>query len=246
MASKLSLGYSRHLAVLKELECVVPCYEDQRKIETAIIFCDAHLVALQKLIAKYEAIKKATVNLLLKPKEGWRRIRLDDCCMCLDNMRKPVNEEMRQSMKGDIPYCGANGIVDYVNDYTINDSVILIAEDGGYFDEYQTRSIAYMIIGKAWVNNHAHILKAKNGYCQDYIFHTLEHKNIVPFITSGTRAKLTKRELLNIEINAPESVYEQRKIAAQISAIDNALNDCRAQLAKAQSLKQGMMSYFFG
>ena len=224
----------------------LPEIPEQKAISKSLS-CINHLIfSLQNLAFKYEAIKKATVNLLLKPKEGWRRIRLDDCCMCLDNMRKPVNEEMRQSMKGDIPYCGANGIVDYVNDYTINDSVILIAEDGGYFDEYQTRSIAYMIIGKAWVNNHAHILKAKNGYCQDYIFHTLEHKNIVPFITSGTRAKLTKRELLNIEINAPESVYEQRKIATQISAIDNALNDCRAQLAKAQSLKQGMMSYFFG
>ena len=228
------------------LKIEIPSYVEQKHIASTLSTFDDYTGLLQSLIAKYEAIKKATVNLLLKPKAGWQRIRLDDCCMCLDNMRKPVNEEMRQSMKGDIPYCGANGIVDYVNDYTINDSVILIAEDGGYFDEYQTRSIAYMIIGKAWVNNHAHILKVKNGYCQDYIFHTLEHKNIVPFITSGTRAKLTKRELLNIEINAPESVYEQRKIAAQISAIDNALNDCRAQLAKAQSLKQGMMSYFFG
>ena len=236
-----------HPSVIKnEYIIAYPDIDTQNKIATVIASCDDYITAIQSLITKYEAIKKATVNLLLKPKAGWQRIRLDDCCMCLDNMRKPVNEEMRQSMKGDIPYCGANGIVDYVNDYTINDSVILIAEDGGYFDEYQTRSIAYMIIGKAWVNNHAHILKVKNGYCQDYIFHTLEHKNIVPFITSGTRAKLTKRELLNIEINAPESVYEQRKIAAQISAIDNALNDCRAQLAKAQSLKQGMMSYFFG
>ncbi len=34
-------------------------------------------------------------------------------------------------MHGDIPYCGANGIVDYVNDFTIDDSIILIAEDGG-------------------------------------------------------------------------------------------------------------------
>ena len=149
-------------------------------------------------------------------------------------------------MKGCIPYCGANGIVDYVNDYTINDSVILIAEDGGYFDEYQARSIAYKMTGKAWVNNHAHILKAKDGYCQDYIFHSLEHKNIVPFITSGTRAKLTKRELLNIEIDVPENAYKQHKIAAQISAIDNMLKDCHAQLATMQSLKQGMMSYFFG
>ena len=39
---------------------------------------------------------------------------------------------------------------------------------------------------------------------------------------------------------------EQRKIAKQIAAIDEVLNDCKKQLNKAQQLKQGMMSYFFG
>ena len=223
-----------------------PFKELQRQIVTALDSIQTQIKATQKLIAKYEAIKKATVNLLLEPKAGWKRMKLDEICMCLDNYRKPVNEVERAGMQGDIPYCGANGIVDYVNDFTIDDSIILIAEDGGYFDQYESRPIAYRMSGKAWINNHAHILKAKSDYCQAFIFYSLEHKDITPFITSGTRAKLTKGELSNIEIDTPSSFQKQRKIAEQISAIDKVLADYKAQLEKARQLKDGMMSYFFG
>ena len=231
---------------IESLEVTIPDVDEQDKIANAITSIDTHISALQSLITKYEAIKKATVNLLLEPKAGWKRMKLDEICMCLDNYREPVNEVERASMHGDIPYCGANGIVDYVNDFTIDDSIILIAEDGGYFDQYESRPIAYRMSGKAWINNHAHILKAKRDYCQDFIFYSLEHKDITPFITSGTRAKLTKGELSNIEIDTPPSFQEQRKIAEKIIAIDNALADYKAQLEKARKLKAGMMSYFFG
>ena len=232
--------------ILSNLQLPKPEIEEQCSIAVSLSTIDTNISALQSLIAKYEAIKKATVNLLLKPKDGWKRMKLDEICMCLDNYRKPVNEVERAGMQGDIPYCGANGIVDYVNDFTIDDSIILIAEDGGYFDQYESRPIAYRMSGKAWINNHAHILKAKSDYCQAFIFYSLEHKDITPFITSGTRAKLTKGELSNIEIDTPSSFQEQRKIAEQITAIDNVLADYKAQLEKARQLKDGVMSYFFG
>ena len=232
---------------LKNFEFYFPTNNSEQEfIVSCLVAIDNHISSLQTLISKYQAIKKSTVNLLLKPKTGWKRMKLDEICMCLDNYRKPVNEVERADMQGDIPYCGANGIVDYVNDFTIDDSIILIAEDGGYFDEHDSRPIAYRIKGKAWINNHAHILKAKKEHCQDFIFYSLEHKDITPFITSGTRAKLTKGELSNIEISVPSSFPEQYKIAEHIAAIDNVLTAYKIQLEKARQLKAGMMSYFFG
>ncbi len=94
----------------------------------------------------------------------WKVMTLDQTTNCLDNLRVPLNAEQRAKMKGDIPYCGANGIVDYVDDFVIDDEILLLAEDGGYFDEYQTRPIAYRMSGKCWVNNHAHILVAIDGF----------------------------------------------------------------------------------
>ena len=73
-------------------------------------------------------------------------------------------------MPGPYPYCGANGVLDHVNAFVLDEDVILIAEDGGYFDEFAHRPIAYRMSGKIWVNNHAHILKAKPGYNQGYLY----------------------------------------------------------------------------
>ena len=104
---------------------------------------------------------------------------LGEIADCLDGLRIPLNEAQRAAMEGDYPYCGANGVLDYVNDFVIDDDIILMAEDGGYFDEYESRSIAYRMTGKCWVNNHAHILKAKSGFDQGFLFYSLVHKNIL-------------------------------------------------------------------
>ena len=96
--------------------------------------------------------------------------------------RIPVNGEDRDRRSGDIPYYGANGLQGYIDDFIFDEPLILIAEDGGRFDEYLSRPIAYRIAGKSWVNNHAHLLRAKDGFCQDAVFYCLEHKDIQEFI----------------------------------------------------------------
>ena len=93
----------------------------------------------------------------------WLTTTIGEACDILDSMRVPVNEEERNKRSGDVPYYGANGLQGYIDGYLFDEPLILMAEDGGYFDEYQTRPIAYRIKGKSWVNNHAHILRAIKG-----------------------------------------------------------------------------------
>lgn len=144
-------------------------------------------------------------------------------------------------MKGDYPYCGANGVLDFINDYCLDSTVILIAEDGGYFDEYMTRPIAYRMSGKIWVNNHAHILKSKPEINQDFLYYALVHKNILNFLVSGTRAKLNRSELDKIVVRLPNNMVEQTAIASILSDMDTELTTLETQLQKARQLKQGMM-----
>jgi type I restriction enzyme S subunit len=128
-----------------------------------------------------------------------------------------------------------------VDDYVIDDDIILIAEDGGYFDEYETRPIAYRMIGKCWVNNHAHILKAKNGFDQSFLFYTLVHKDIQVFLASGTRAKLNKSEMWKISSTIPNDVAEQQAIAEVLSDMDAEITELEQRRDKTQAIKQGMM-----
>lgn len=228
--------------IAKKLPIIVPpTLEEQTAIATALSDTDAFIASFEELIAKKRNIKQGAMKELLKPKEGRQAKKLGDIVDVLDNLRKPLNERERQNIKGNIPYCGANGIVDYINDYIIDDEIILMAEDGGYFDEYKTRPIAYRMTGKCWVNNHAHILKAKNGFSQDFIFFSLAHKNILDYINGGTRAKLNKGELLNIEISMPVQEIEQKEIAEILLNIDAEINALELKLQKYRQIKTGMM-----
>ncbi len=173
------------------------------------------------------------------PKD-WELISVEDCFDILDNQRKPLNESERNLMRGDIPYYGANGVVDFVNEFLFDEDLILIAEDGGYFDEFQTRPIAYKVKGKAWINNHAHVLKAKNGYFQDYLFYCLEHKNILIWLNGGTRAKLNKGDLEKLPIQiAP--LPEQKAIARVLSTADAAILTTEKLITQKELRKKWLM-----
>ena len=173
--------------------------------------------------------------------EDWETVTIEGCCEILDNKRIPVNAEERELRIGNIPYYGANGLQGYIDAYIFDEPLILIAEDGGYFDEFATRPIAYKIFGKSWVNNHAHVLRAKNGYCQNAIFYALEHKDIQPFIVGGTRAKLNQSALRAITLNLPKSEKEQLQIATILSCLDHAIERTEAIIDKQQQIKTGLM-----
>ena len=132
-------------------------------------------------------------------------------------------------------------MLDFVNSYVVDDDIILMAEDGGYFDEYVYRPIAYRMIGKCWVNNHAHILKANAEHDQGFLYYSLVHKNILDYLASGTRAKLNKSEMNKIEVLLPREKNEQTAIAAILSDMDAEIAALEAKLAKARNLKRGMM-----
>lgn len=174
--------------------------------------------------------------------EEWVVKTIEQTCEILDSQRIPLNEETRKGMKGNIPYYGANGLLDYISDHIFDDELILIAEDGGYFEDYQNRPIAYLVAGKCWVNNHAHVLKVReNGFVTKYIFYTLEHRNILPFIKGSTRSKLNQKDLRSIRIPVPSSSEEQRKIAEILSTADEAIQKTDEIIQKTRELKKGLM-----
>ncbi|KAF5424804.1 MAG: type I restriction enzyme, S subunit [Candidatus Methanomarinus sp.] len=143
--------------------------------------------------------------------EEWKVTTIEKGCEILDNRRIPINSEERVKIKGNIPYYGANGVQDYINDYIFNEDLILLAEDGGYFDEFDNRPIAYTISGKSWVNNHAHILRVKNHMDNYFVFYNLVHKNILFYIKGGTRSKLNQSELKKIKFPFPPRTAPHRR-----------------------------------
>jgi type I restriction enzyme, S subunit len=170
---------------------------------------------------------------------SWNVLAIRDMADIFDNLRVPLSSETRSTMKGIFPYCGANGIVDYINDYRFDGEYILIAEDGGNFYDFQSRPIAYMMKGKFWVNNHAHVLKARNNL-NKFLFYSLEYKDITQYIIGSTRTKLNRGVLELIPVIQPP-VKEAQKIAEILSTVDEKIDVINAQIAKTEELKKGLM-----
>ena len=172
--------------------------------------------------------------------EHWRENRLEDLVEVLDHLRVPVNSDARAKRQGDVPYYGANGQQGWIDQPLFDERLILLAEDGGNFDEFRTRPIAYRIEGPAWVNNHAHIIRAFDGVNQDFIFWAVVNKDIRRYIAGGTRSKLTQAELRAIELVTPP-LPEQRRIAEILDTLDEAIRKTEQVIAKLQQMKQGLL-----
>ena len=120
--------------------------------------------------------------------EGWRWVRLGEVCEIWDALRKPVKKKDRRP--GDVPYCGANGIIDYVDGYTHVGEFVLLAEDGGFYGPGEPS--AYMMSGRFWANNHVHILRSKPDHLTNqFLYYWLIACDLRPFLTGATRPKLT-------------------------------------------------------
>ena len=142
-------------------------------------------------------------------------IRVEDCCEILDSQRKPVTESER--IPGMYPYYGANGMQGTINQYIFDDKLVLVAEDGGHFGS-KTKPIAYLVNGKCWVNNHAHVLRSKKGFLAEYICYSLMFYKIESYINGTTRQKLTQAALRKLLI-PKRSVEYQKAIVDRLDLV---------------------------
>jgi type I restriction enzyme, S subunit len=158
----------------------------------------------------------------------------------LDHKRKPITESER--VTGPYPYYGANGIQDYVADWIFDEELILLAEDGGHFED-PDRGVAYKISGKSWVNNHAHVLRPTNVDV-DYLKHILRNMDLMPYVNGATRLKLTKANASRIKIPLPP-LAEQKRIAELLDTADRILKQRESAIAKLDQLAQSVFVDMF-
>ena len=142
-------------------------------------------------------------------------------------------------MKGVYPYYGASGIVDYVNDYIYDEPLILLGEDG---ENILSRNLplAFLVDGKIWVNNHAHVLRAKEGVNRQYLCAFLESLDYTDLNSGTAQPKLNQEKCKNIEIYLPE-FEEQTSIAEALSDVDSLISFLQKLIEKKKAVKQGAM-----
>ena len=170
------------------------------------------------------------------------KVNLENVCFILDSQRVPITASER--IAGSYPYYGANGLQDYVNDYIFDDELVLLAEDGGNFGS-KDRPIAYRVSGKCWVNNHAHVLKAKDNVNVDYLCYSLMFYDVSNLVNGATRQKLTQADMKKMVIPLP-SLEEQQKIAATLDKVTDLINLRKKELERLDLLVKSRFVEMFG
>lgn len=137
---------------------------------------------------------------------GWEVTSIGSVTQNYDSKRIPLSQNERDTMKGDVPYYGATGVMDYVNRHIFEGHFVLIAEDGSVMDA-KGNPIVQMIWGKTWVNNHAHVLQGCNGYSNELLYLLLQHVPVVKIMTGSIQKKINQDNLNNYRIpQIPNSI----------------------------------------
>ena len=151
-------------------------------------------------------------------------VELGEVVDILDYLRRPITKSDRKS--GPYPYYGATGVLDHVEGFLFDEPLVLVGEDGAKWGAGETS--AFLIEGKTWVNNHAHVLRPKHDRLLDrFLVEILNEADLTPFVTGVTVPKLNQEKLRSIKIPLPP-LEVQKEIVAEIEGYQKVINGARA------------------
>ena len=238
--------YAKDIAAI---EIPVPPLEEQKRIVELLDAATAHVTELN---ACYEQARTHVNNLFtsalrdeLEGNPDWPVKTLGAVCEVLDNLRKPITKRNRTS--GDYPYYGATGIVDHVGDYIFDERLVLVGEDGAKWGAGERT--AFIAEGKYWVNNHAHVLRCKQGVLVDsWLANFLTMSDLNRYVSGLTVPKLNQGSLVSIEIPVPP-LEEQKRIVARLDLMKAKTSEMvaayDAKLQAAKNLRQSILEAAF-
>ena len=225
----LAVGSTHKTISLKSIKSIkIPvCSENEQKVIAATLSVLDDMIELNNQINKtLEEMAKAIFKswfvdfepfkdgefeeseLGLIPK-GWRVGVLGDIIDIFDSKRVPLSNRQRSVMEKKYPYYGAATLMDYVDNYIFDGVYVLLGEDGTVMDEKGYPILQY-VWGKFWVNNHAHVLKGKGVFSDEYLYILLKNTNVASIVTGAVQLKINQNNLTGLKIMIPpEDVVKQ-------------------------------------
>jgi type I restriction enzyme S subunit len=165
--------------------------------------------------------------------ETWRVIPLGQYVENHDGARVPIAETLRTERRGAYPYYGASGVIDTIDGFTHEGKFVLIGEDGANLIT-RSKPIAFIANGKIWVNNHAHVLKCKDGAPDEYLAYYINSIDLTPYVSGSAQPKLNQKNLNTIPVPVPP-IEEQTEIVRRVETLFAFADRLEARLAQAQT-----------
>lgn len=163
----------------------------------------------------------------------WKTV--GECVRILDGQRKPITKAAR--IAGKYPYYGANGVQDYVADYILDGTYVLIGEDGSVVTP-EGCPIVHWVEGKIWVNNHAHVVGEMPGVSLRYFFYAISNCNVSNLI-HGNIPKLNQSDFKAIMIPVPHIAVQD-----EIVRILDKFTELEKELEKELELRRKQYEFY--
>ena len=246
MEAKTHGATMKHITKKDFDSMLVPYPNLQRQQEIArILGCVESVISKRKQqLAELDNLIKARFVEMFGECKAYRKF--EECLEIKDNMRKPISSAERASMQvGTLyPYYGATGQVGWINDYLSDFDGLCIAEDCGNYHAGEASS--YIVRGKIWVNNHAHLLKCVTGVSNLYFINEFfRFADLMDYVNGATRLKLTQSAMKTIPILCPP-IELQNQFAAFVEQTDKSKVVVQKALEEAQLLFDSLMQEYFG
>lgn len=232
-----SLSPTINWKTLRVQEFPLPPLDEQKRIAEILWAADIASEANLSVAARLEELRKPLLNSLIEKykQDAGNLVRFVDF---LDGKRVPVRQSDRAKRQGPYPYYGASGIVDYIDDYIFDEPLILLSEDG-YNLVNRNSPVAFIATGKYWVNNHAHVLRPKEGIRIKFLCEYLESISYEPFITGTYQRKINKSACESIPVPLL-SESDQLEIERRLANLDLAIKN-----ANRSALDSSAIAYAF-
>jgi type I restriction enzyme S subunit len=231
---------------LKNYEFELPDLDKQRELAKVLWAMDATKKAYQKLLTKTdELVKSQFIEMFGDPSKATDAVSLKEAFEIRDDLRKPINDAVRSKMHtGELyPYYGANGQVDSINEYLMDCTALCLAEDCGAYGAGETTS--YIITGKSWVNNHAHILIPREGCDIEFANTYFKILDLSQYVTGTTRLKLTQGKMKEIPFLIPP-IDSQNQFSALVRQSDKSKFELQQTLVELTASYKKIVSENLG
>ncbi len=230
-----------------------PDLSAQRRIAAILASADKVIAATQKTIAKYKQMKQGMMEDLLKPKGGWKMVRLGDVGEINPSNKEPIPNQFiyidlesvvagkllfeNYILKGNAP-SRAQRLVDK------NDVLYQTVRP------YQRNNYIHKKQGNYVASTGYALIRCYDDYEPDFIFyllHTHNFESVVLGLCTGTSyPAIAPNNLKRIEIAIPfkndkPDLIKQRRMAAILLGIDAKIAAEEKVLEKYEKVKKGMM-----
>ena len=172
--------------------------------------------------------------------EGWKWTHFGEISINRDSERIPLYLEERENLNKIYDYYGASGIIDKVDKYIFDDTLLLIGEDGANLINRSTQ-IAFIASGKFWVNNHAHVIDFDEHFIvMKYVMYFINAISLEDYITGTAQPKMNQANMNKIPVPLPP-LKEQEEIVNKVETLLAKVTTLESQIQERKSLSDKLI-----